>query len=839
MTHLSFNSGWTVGPLTSIYAALQGGVDAGEPVTLPHDAVFALARSAEDGEGAHSGYFPGGAFEYVKRFDVPDDYRGKRVTLELQGAYRDAVVLVNDVFAAQRPNGYATFYVPLDPYLKYGETNTVKVQVRSHQDSRWYTGAGLHRDTRLHVTGLVHIGTNGVRIITPDVDEERAVVEVATEVHNESLETATVTVRTAVHDSNGSPVAVDAAPVTVRSGQSAVLRQRVYVDRPQLWDVDTPYLYEAVTSLEAATGGVEHTRTTFGIRTLRLDPRHGLRINGRTVKLRGACVHHDNGLLGSAAVAAAEERRVRILKEAGFNAIRSAHNPISQAMLDACDRLGMLVMDETFDVWTVSKTAHDYSLAFPEWWERDVESMVAKDFNHPSVIMYSIGNENPETGNAAAADWGRALAEKVRALDPTRYVTNGINGFVAAVDEVAAIMQQYAAAAAADGSQGVNDAMNMGDFMNQVSASQPVTERTAESFAVLDVAGMNYGDARYMLDKELFPNRVIVGTETFPSHIDVNWRLVEDNSHVLGDFTWTGWDYLGEAGAGRITYLDGAQDVPSFEAGFPWLTAWTGDIDITGHRRPISYYRETVFGLRHEPYIAVQRPDTFGKPAFTGQWAWSDTIGGWSWDGHEGARTLVEVYSDADEVELMLNGRVLGRQPAGREHAFKAEFEVDVEPGELVAVAYADGVEQARTSLHSVRGALHLDVTPERDRITADDRDLAYVPVALRDSDGNLAHEADRAVEVTVSGPGRLLAVGSGRPDPVERYDTGAHTTFDGRALVIIRPTGEGTITVTVSADGLEPVSAEVHAQAPASSPSADDDEIEPDELTLSGGVRP
>jgi beta-galactosidase len=817
MTTETFNDNWVVGPKVSIYAALQGAGAASQPVTLPHDALFALERSAERGEGPNTGHFPGAAFEYAKTFDVPDSYRGKRVTLEFQGAYRDSVVFVNDVFAAQRPNGYSTFFVALDPFLRYGETNTVRVEVRAHQDSRWYTGAGLHRDTRLHITDLVHVTRNGIRITTPDVDAQRAVVQLDTTVHNESLETRTVFIRSDILDTAGDVVATDAAPVTLRAGGTATARQRVYVAAPRLWDTDSPSLYTARTAVTDGQDTVDDVTTTFGIRTLQVDPRHGLRVNGRTVKLRGACIHHDNGLLGAAAIAAAEERRVAILKSAGFNAIRSAHNPISQAMLNACDRLGMLVMDETFDVWTVSKSTNDYSLAFPEWWERDVEAMVDKDINHPSVIMYSIGNENPETGNGLASQWGRKLAEKVRALDGTRFVTNGVNGFVAAITEVVALMQGHAAGP----DQGVNDAMNMGDFMNQVSASPPVTARTEEAFAMLDVAGMNYGDARYALDKDLFPNRVIVGTETFPSHIDINWRLVREHAHVIGDFTWTGWDYLGEAGAGRITYLDSADATPTFEAGYPWLTAWTGDIDITGRRRPISYYRETVFGLRHEPYIAVQRPETYKKPSFAGQWSWSDTVAGWSWDASVGMRTTVEVYSDADEVELLINGAVVERRPAGDAHAFKAVFDVEVSPGELTAVAYTDGVEQARTSLSSAAGKVHLAAAAERSCITAGDRELAYIPVTLRDADGNLVHTADRMVTATIDGPGLLAGVGSGRPDQRERYDTGRHTTFDGHALVIVRPTGPGLILVTVSADGVAPVTVRVQVEEPAPAHSA------------------
>ncbi|PZE67380.1 glycoside hydrolase family 2 [Curtobacterium sp. MCPF17_018] len=815
MTTESFDHGWTVGPKISIYAALQGAGGGGEDITLPHDALFAAERSAEHGEGAHSGFYPGGAFTYAKTFPVPESYRGKRVTIEFQGAYRDAVVFVNGAFAAQRPNGYATFFVPLDPFLRYGEDNTISVEVRAHEDARWYTGAGLHRDVRLHLTNLAHLAVEGPRITTPDVDDERAVVEIATDVANESAGTTTLTVHTSIASPSGDVAAEDTALVTVRAGAVATVRQRLYVERPTRWDINNPALYRARSVLEDVLDVVDETETTFGIRTLQLDPRNGLRINGAAVKLRGACIHSDNGLLGAAAVPAAEERRIRILKEAGFNAVRSAHNPMSEAMLDACDRLGMLVMDELSDVWTVSKSTNDYSLAFPEWWERDIVSMVTKDRNHPSVVFYSIGNENPENGDRLGTGWARALAEKVRQLDDTRYVTNGVNGFVAAIDESAKMMQDQTASAAADG--GINGAMNVGDFMNQVSASPAVTARTSEAFSVLDVAGMNYGDARYALDKELFPNRVIVGTETFPSHIDVNWRLVEEHSHVIGDFTWTGWDYLGEAGAGRITYLDDGA-TPSFAAPFPWLTAWTGDVDITGHRRPVSYYREIVFGLRHEPYIAVQRPDTVGRPAFAGQWSWSDTVAGWSWAAHNGARTVVEVYSDADEVELTLNGRTVGRAPAGRDNAFRATFEVDVEPGELVATDYVRGSARAHTTLRSATGPVMCAARPERNVADSDGSDLVFIPVTLEDQDGNLLHDDDRAVQVSLSGPGVLAAVGSARPDNAERYDGASHTTFDGRALVIVRPVGAGVVTVTVSADGAQPTTVRFTAGTAASS---------------------
>ena len=810
MTRASFNKGWTLRPKKSIFDELSGPVAEPTPVTLPHDAMISSDRAADMPGGSHGGYFAGGTVEYSKAFDVPATYRDKRVSIEFQGVYRDAMVYINGDFAGQRPNGYSTFEVLLDPFLKYGQENTIRVESRAHEDSRWYTGLGIHRDTVLVVAGLVHVPANGVQITTPDITHARAVVEVATSVRNAGRETVTVDVLTEVRDAAEAAVAAGTAPVTVRPGETAVVRQRLYVKEPLLWGIDTPHLYTIGTTLRDVTDVVDQHSTTFGIRSLQLDPELGLQINGSTIKLRGACIHHDNGILGAAAIGRAEERRIELLKEAGFNSIRSSHNPVSQAMLDACDKHGMIVMDETFDIWTEGKSSFDYSLNFPEWWERDVEAMVLKNFNHPSVVFYSIGNEIPETGTGLGSGWGRKLAEKIRSLDSTRYVTNGINGFVSALKEVSAMMRERSSG---DTPQGVNNMMNQAaEFMARVSASPLITEKTAESHAVVDVAGLNYGESRYALDRELFPNRIIVGTETYPGQISTNWKLVTENSHVIGDYTWTGWDYLGETGIGRVRYPD---DV-GFGAPYPWIAAWCGDIDITGHRRPASFYREIVFGLRHEPYIAVQRPEHHGVEHATGQWAWSDSISSWSWSTPEGSPVRVEVYSDADEVELLLNGQPIGRQPAGAAHSYRAFFDLTYRPGTLTAVAYSNGVEQARTTLRSAEGTISLTATVDRAHIRADDTDLSYVALEFRDQDGALASHIEEGITVTVEGPGVLQAFGSGRPNNEEKYTTNHHRTFDGRALAVVRPTGEGPITVSASVPGYETTTVTIHAAAEA-----------------------
>ncbi|MGW0705645.1 glycoside hydrolase family 2 TIM barrel-domain containing protein [Streptomyces sp. NPDC002643] len=816
MSRRPFNRGWAVKPKANIWEQLTEHAAPATSVVLPHDALIGLPRDPRT-KGA-TAYFPAvGEIDYTKTFHAPEEWRDRRVSLEFQGAYRDAMVFVNGTRAAHRPYGYSTFTVPIDDLITPGADNTVRVEVRTHEDSRWYAGAGLHRDVVLVVTELLHLAAEGVTVTTPEADDELAVVEVAVPVTNATRGTATVTVTCEITDDRGQAIAHSTVPLTLRAGETGVSRRRLYVRSPRRWSVDDPYLYSVRTTVAEGEAVRDETVTPLGIRTLRLDPYHGLRINGETVKLRGACIHHDNGVLGAAAVGRAEERRVELLKEAGFNALRSAHNPLSQAMLDACDRLGMLVMDEAFDAWTRTKSPHDYATDFDAWWERDLEAMVRKDRNHPSVVLYSIGNEIPEIGTPLGANLGRRLAEKVRQLDPTRPVTNAVNGFVAVVDEVVAMMAERMGGAEME-SGGVNAA---GDLMNRITLSPMVAARLEEALASVEVAGLNYAEGRYEVDRELYPDRIVIGTETFPKNIAGNWRLVETNPQVLGDFTWTGWDYLGEVGIGRMRYVD--EGPTGVEAAYPWLTAGCGDLDITGHRRPQSYLRETVFGLRHEPYIAVQRPEHHGRePELSrSQWAWTDSLSTWSWDVELGTPVTVDVYSDADEVELLLNGTSAGRRPAGRDHGFEARFEVAYEPGELVAVAYTAQGEQARTVLRSAAGDPALDVRADRSDLVATSADLAFVTVELRDPAGVLVPHTPRGIEVEVTGAGVLAGLGTGRFDDGESFLASECTTYDGRALAVVRPMQEGEIIVRVAGEGLDDVSLTLRV-APAPVPEAE-----------------
>jgi beta-galactosidase len=800
MTVSSFNTDWRVGPNVSVFTEITGGATSAVEVTLPHDAMLTLPRHPGAASGASAGYFEGGAVSYRKEFDVPAEWADRVIELEFQGVYRDAMVYLNGTLVGQRPNGYSPFRVRLDGALRHGETNRLRVDARAHRDSRWYSGLGIYRDVILYNLPVTRIVPDGIRVTTPDVDADRAVVEVAVEVANAGRSAATRALRVRLVDERGAQVAMGTTPITSRPGETATGRVRLYVPAPELWNVDSPVLYRAIVDLSDDDGVQDEAVVPFGIRTLRLDPQHGLRINGVTTKLRGACIHHDNGVLGAVSVPEAEERRIRILKEAGFNAIRSSHNTASPALLDACDRLGMLVIDEAFDMWTEGKQPFDYSLSFTEWWRRDIDAMVRKAINHPSVIIYSIGNEILDAGKALGAAIGRDLAEELRRSDPTRFLTNGISGLVATLSDLLPDITRDLKEVPG----GINDAQGEGrKIMDRYGYSDAVTAATAESHAVVDIAGHNYATWRYESEIDRFPNRVVVGTETHPKDIAENWAVVTRLPSAIGDFTWTGWDYLGEAGLGAVSYPEpgGGWDADRY----PALLAYCGDIDITGHRRPASYFREIVFGLRREPYVAVHAPRPDGREPVALDWGWTDSVAQWSWPVAPGTPMTVDVYSDADEVELLLDGAVVGRQPAGAPHKFLARFTVPYRPGALEAINLRDRERAESVMLRSSGVATGLRVELEEPRQAAI-RQYEYVSIELVDKDGLVVPFDHRLVRVGVSGDLELSGLGSARAATEESNRGTECTTFQGRAQAVVRRIAGGGGELRVDSDGLPSV---------------------------------
>ena len=730
--------------------------------------------------------------------------------LKFEGVYMNAFVYVNGQLAAKSPFGYTTFYAPLNDFLKIGEDNEIRVQVRTGAmtNSRWYSGAGIYRDVYLLESELTHIIPEGVQIKTENADEDYATLKVSVELENKTAAPQNLVVETVIRDSEGKETGKEVTHATLFGSEKRTVKQRILVENPSLWSAESPSLYTYETKVYEDTAEkklLDEAKDTFGIRTLSVDAKRGLRVNGKKVNLRGGCVHHDSGLLGAATYEDAQYRQILKMKEAGFNAIRMSHHPMAPAMLRACDEIGMYVMDETFDMWNRLKSNYDYGLYFQEWWEKDVTAMVRKDYNHPAVILYSVGNEIPEIGTDKGAQTCQQLSDKIHELDDTRFTLASINGVFAAGDQVDQIVADVVADLSAEGKidGNVNDFMTLMDgHLDEIVVHHAISERLEKACAGVDIAGYNYMTARYEGDGENYPNRVIVGSETYPPEIARNWDLVEKLPHVIGDFTWTGWDYIGEAGVGIPAYKWGEG---GFGAGFPAQLAYPGDFDITGFRRPASYYREAVFGLSKTPYIAVQNPTHYGEHLIKTPWVISDSTASWNWEGMEGKPAIVEVYAQGDEVELLLNGVSLGKKAAGKEAGFRTLFEITYEPGTLTAVSYEKGQEIGRNELKTAGADRTLVVESEEYAgLKGSDQELIYVQVEMRDQNGVLAADDNQKITLAVEGEAEVLGFGSGNPKPNYNFNEGVTELFGGRAQIILKKPAEA-VTLTVKAeDGTE-----------------------------------
>lgn len=812
MKEIKWNEQWKFWEDKDSFALVWDIPEHAKEVTLPHDAMIGNTAYAQSKNGGNTGFLDAENYTYVKMFTPSEGDRDKILLLKFEGVYMNALVYVNGQLAGKNPNGYTDFYVKLNDFLKYGIENEIRVQVRAGamSNSRWYSGAGIYRDVYLLESGLVHIRPQGVMVTTENADESLAVLSVNTELSNEGHTTVGSVLATEIKDNEGNVVASERTKLSLFANETRVQNQRIAVENPKLWSEENPYLYTVTTRLFADETGSEvvldESSIRTGIRTLQMDAKRGLRVNGKCVKLRGACIHHDSGLIGAATYDAFEYRRVKCLKEAGFNAIRMSHHPMAPAMLRACDELGVYVMDETFDMWNRCKSDFDYGLYFEEWWERDVAAMVRKDFNHPSVILYSVGNEIPEIGTDLGAKLCHAMSAKIKSIDPNRFTTAGINGVFAAGDAVDQIVADVVADLSAEGKidGNVNDFMTLMDgHLDEIVVHPAITERLDKACAGLDVAGYNYMTARYEGDAKEYPNRVMVGSETYPPEIARNWQIVKRMPQVIGDFTWTGWDYRGEAGVGVPAYQWGEG---GFGAAFPCQLAYAGDIDITGVRRPVSYYREIVFGHRSEPYIAVQNPAHYGEFLIKTPWVLSDSVSSWSWMGYEGKPVIVEVYSPGAEVELFCNGNSLGKKPAGEEAGYRVLFETTYEPGMLTAVAYdADGKKIGTMNLETADGKRTLLLTPERLSGGQDAKEFALIHVTLQDASGNVATDADTKITLQIEGDATVFGFGSGNPKPMYGSVGMETETFCGRAQIILKRNQDDEVKIKITAeDGKE-----------------------------------
>lgn len=705
----------------------------------------------------------GGIGWYRKHFKLSET--NQVVAVRFDGVYMNAEVWLNGQRVGEHPHGYTSFEFDLTPHLRPpGQTNVLAVRVRNEgRNSRWYSGSGIYRHVWLTERAPVHVPTWGVFVTTPEVSPDMAFVNVSVEVRNANQLATEVLVRMRLRNADDKPVALGEANLHVPPDETRAVAKRMAVRAPKLWMPDAPQQYSVAVEVLVAGKIVDTTLTRFGIRKIELDATQGLRLNGETLKLKGGCIHHDNGPLGAAAIDRAEERRVELLKANGYNAVRSAHNPPSPAFLDACDRLGLLVIDEAFDQWNQPKenNQQDYHRFFKDWSGRDIAAMVRRDRNHPSVLMWSIGNEIPEQFRAEAT--ARRLRTEVLRHDATRPITQAI----------------------------CSDWGNV--IRNWDTLSDP-------AFVNLDVAGYNYLPEKYESDHARHPERVMYGSESYPKDFLGYWTLVEKLPYVIGDFTWTAMDYLGEAGIGH-NVLSNQKD--SFFMPWPWFNAWCGDLDLCGFKKPQSFYRDVVW--RRSPIeMMVHTPQPPGVTEKVSSWGWPDESQNWNWPGHEGEALQVIVYSRCEKVRLELNGKVLGEQPVSAATKLTAKFEVPYTPGELRALGLNQGQVVATTTLKTAGPPARLKLTADRRAIRADRNDLCYVTVEVVDADGQRVPDAAIPVHFSTGGAGELAGQASAAPNEPASFQAPWRRTYQGRCLAILRPKGEaGEIRLSAQAEGL------------------------------------
>ena len=792
MKQYSFCSGWSCRHLDA--------PGPGIPVQIPHDAMLSEKRTADAACGINGAWFEGYDYLYEKLFTPAPELADKTLILEFEGVYRKAEVYVNGQKLAFRPYGYTNFYVDVTDHLVIGQENLIQVISRTadQPNSRWYTGAGIYRPVSLWVSEVEHILLNGVKIRTVSTEPPQVEITVKTS----ALGMVMVDI-------------LDGEEVLYSSKQDSngEIRMNVEVPGGKRWSPDCPALYTCRVRF-----GADEEKVTFGIRSLTWG-REGVLINGKRTVLRGACIHHDNGILGAACWPDAEERKIRLLKENGYNAIRSAHNPCSKALLDACDRLGMLVMDEYIDQWYIHKTQYDYVEYFADWWRQDLKDLVDKDYNHPSVIMYSTGNEVSETAQPRGIALAKELTGYLHELDGTRPVTCGVNiffnflssvGFGVYSDDKAKKEAEQTKKKSAVGSEFFNNLAGlMGDEFMKRGATLPFCDwKTRDAFANMDVAGYNYGAYRYRHDLKKYPDRLIVGSETFCNDAYRFWELAKEEPRLLGDFVWAGIDYLGEVGLGSWEYADYA---PRFDKGPGWISAGSGRLDLTGKASGETLYTRVAFELEPGPRIAVCPVDHTGEPHSPAAWRMSNATESWSWEGCDGKKADVEVYARAHSVALYVNDVPVGRKRLKSDCI--ARFRCAYQHGVIEAVSYDEkGNETGRTALSSAGSETVLTTQPEQYSVKPGG--LAFIRLKYTDAAGITKPLCRGELKVSAEG-GELLALGSGCPylDPKRSYLDDTCDTYYGEALAVVRAGDGGFLRISVT-DGTYDAQATVEISA-------------------------
>jgi beta-galactosidase len=754
-----------------------------------------------------TGFTVGGTAWYRKTFIIDRSDREKMAYLQFDGIYMNSDVWVNGKHAGNHPHGYTSFWYDITPYLNpAGQANVVAVQVKNEgRNARWYSGSGIYRHTWLTLVDPVHIGMWGVYVTTPVVSETSADIAITTTLNNKDDGDATVTLLAQILDPSGNIVGSTESNVDLPEESSSDITQEISIEDPSLWSTQNPNLYRARISVLIDEKEVDRLETAFGIRSIHFDAKTGFSLNGQIMELKGGCFHHDNGPLGAASIDRAEERKIELLKSAGFNAIRCSHNPPSPYLLEVCDRLGILVINELYDMWEMPKigsieaflnpqanskvVAEDYSRYFKEWWQRDVRDMVVRDRNHPSIIMWSIGNETIEALDTSGFRIARNLAGEVRRYDHTRAVTEAFTDFAA------------------------------------LMGGKSRWDESAPHMDLLDAVGYNYLYNRYEEDHEKHPDRLMYASEFMPPNSLENWQMVENHPYVIGNFAWVAMDYLGEAGIG-LPRLISDEQFSNMESGalmiwmffnpesWPVYNAFCGNLDLIGNPKVPHYYQQVVW-RNSQVELFVHQPVPAGVKELSSPWGYPDELKSWSWEGHEGENMLVHVYTRSKLVRLELNGKLVGEQTVDDNTSIIATFEVPYEAGTLTARCFDDGEETASESIQTVGSPVSIRLVADRATIKANRNDLSYVMVEITDAEGNIIPDAnDVLVNFEISGSGEIAGLGSGDPSDISSFQEPRKKTWHGRCLVIIRPDANpGRIALKASSEGLGESTLEIIAE--------------------------
>ena len=758
---INFNNNWTVSDNRGTT----------KEVTLPYDAMIHENRDILSNNSKHSGYFPGGKYSYQKHFFISEEDKKLSHIIQFEGVYQDAKVWINNHLVTNHLYGYTEFEANISKYIEVGE-NIIEVIAdnSTEPNSRWYTGSGIYRDVWM----IKKNENSPTRLKIQTISIDPILIEV------ESDHMAVIK----IYDGEA----------LLYEGESG----RISLNKAKLWSLEQPNLYRCVSER-----GGDFIESNFGIRTIKWNASEGFQLNNHRILLRGGCIHSDNGILGASEYKDAAFRRISILKKAGYNAIRSAHNPISRHLLDACDRLGLLVMDEAYDGWYIPKTYHDYSRIFMNEWKNDLTAMVEKDFNHPSVIMYSIGNEVSETTTKKGICIGDEMVRFIKTMDTTRPVTCGINVLLNVYANLGIgvykervdydrnhkiVNRKYKKKT---GSQFFNSIIQLlGPLMFFMAKGKKGDKATKEIADKLDILGLNYGSSRYDEDIKKYPHRMMVGTETMFRDLPYNWERVKNNKQLIGDFVWAAWDYLGEAGVGDWIYN-------SYE-GYPIL-AGSGGVDITGYIGAEVYYSQVVWGIRKKPYIGVRPVQHQNEVPFKSAWRFTNAIATWNFFGFEGKKAIVEVYSIGKYVDLYLNDKKIGCHKMKK---FKTLFKLKYIPGTIKAISYDEKKKKIAEEILTTGKTTHFIAEIDRTKLSVGSNDLCHVDLYFKDENGSIIPHINQDVTIKVNDL-ELLGFGNACSITNKSYLDCIHSTHNGHALAIIKSgTVRGFHEIRISTEG-------------------------------------